>query len=145
MKKTLNDIHVIGIKTRTINKGKQAGKDIKALLDRFFKEQVPNKIPNKVTEDIYCVYTNYKSDYLDWYDCYLCLNVTSLKDIPNELEGFTTYEVFESKGALPKVVLDTWEDIWSSSIKRAYITDFDVYKDILKNVDNTLVHTYVSV
>lgn len=146
--KLLDTFHLIGIKVRTINKDKRAGKDIKSLWERFFDQQLLQLIPNKVNDDLYNVYTNYASDHLDWYDCFLGCKVHNIDTIPEGLESITVpaanYKIFTSEGPLPKVVLDTWEHIWASTIKRAYRADFDLYDEKAKNIENAIVKTYVS-
>jgi len=147
--KSLDSFHIIGIKVRTINKEKRAGKDIKELWDRFFKDQILEKIPNTVNSNIYSVYTNYQSDHLDWYDCYLGCKVDHLKEIPDGLVGVTIqksdYKIFTSRGVLPNAVLDTWEMIWKSSHNRPYKADFDVYGEKAKNPNNAVVKTFLSI
>src|ERR1700751_1315001 len=55
---------VIGIQSRTSNaKEVTGGGAIPKQWDRFFKEGIADKIPNKVDSPIYAVYTNYVSDY----------------------------------------------------------------------------------
>lgn len=145
----LENFQIIGIMVRTINKDGQAGKDIKALWDRFFADGILQKIPNKVGADMYNVYTNYESDHLNWYDCILGVKVSSLENVPEGLTGINitkdTYEVFTSQGELPKSVLDTWEHIWTNSTNRAYGADFDVYGPEASDPKNATVKTYVSI
>lgn len=145
----LNSFYIIGITVRTINKDGQAGKDIKGLWDRFFKEQLLQKIPNKINTDLYNVYTNYESDHLNFYDCFLGCKVSSIDDVPEGMQSLTittdNYKVYTSKGILPKVVLNTWESIWASSLKRTYNTDFDVYGKDAQNPEDAVVETFVSI
>ncbi len=147
-KGTLATTYIIGISVRTINQDKKAGTDIKNLWDRFFAEGIMDNIPNKVSTDLYNVYTNYQSDHLDWYDCILGCRVSTLDEIPDGMVGIMAdgqFEIFTSRGELPKSVLDTWVHIWSSDLKRAYRTDFDLYQLDKMDPANAVVTTWVSV
>ena len=53
---TLDAFHVIGISVRTTNVNNKALKDIGELFGNFVGQNILEKIPNKMTEDIYCVY-----------------------------------------------------------------------------------------
>ncbi|MFP2996565.1 effector binding domain-containing protein [Spongiivirga sp. MCCC 1A20706] len=145
----LESFQIIGLKVKTINKDGQSGKDIKALWDRFFADSILQKIPNKSDNTMYNLYTNYESDHLGMYDCILGCKVSSLDEIPEGMTGITikkdTYEVFTSKGALPKSVLNTWEYIWGNQTNRSYGADFDVYGPDAFNDKNATVKTYVSI
>lgn len=145
---TLPAFQITGISTRTINNG-SAGKDIKALWDRFFGEDLLNRIPGKLSTDIYCVYTNYESDHTGYYDCLLGCKTENGKSAP---EGFTMlsisaadYQIFESQGPLPHTVLDTWQQIWESDIVRKYTADFDVYPISAFGAEEPTILTYLSV
>ena len=50
---------IIGIKTRTANDGR-AGKDIPMLWNTFMETNVKDRIPNKLNDSIYCLYSNYE-------------------------------------------------------------------------------------
>lgn len=57
-----NGFKIIGISTRTTNKDNQAQKDLGSLWGQFFSENIFDKIPNKVSNEIIAIYTDYKSD-----------------------------------------------------------------------------------
>ncbi len=128
----LEEFTIVGISVRTINNG-QAGVDIKNLWDRFYAEGIADKISNKLSTDLYCVYTDYASDYTDYYTCILGYKVATAEDLPVGLTycviPAADYKVYESTGELPQAVLATWQQIWDSGIKRAYKADFDIYTD----------------
>lgn len=150
MEKTqINKIKIIGIRTRTINDGK-AAKDIPALWGRFMNEQTMTKIPNRVDDKIYCLYTNYDGDHLQPYDVILGCEVSSLTEVP---EGMTKHEIeagnmakFTAKGSLIKgaAVVNTWETIWKANLDRSFTTDFEVYDERSENMDNPEVDIFVA-
>ena len=142
----LEEFLVVGISVRTINNG-QAGVDIKNLWDRFFAENITANIPDKVSDVIYCVYTDYESDYTGYYTCLLGCKVSAVNRLP---EGFThceipasDYALYLSTGELPQAVLTTWQEIWDSNIKRKYQADFDLYEGDCWNGGG--VKTYVGI
>ena len=49
---------IVGISVRTTNQNGQAMQDIGNLWQRFFSEQLLTKIPNKVSDAIYNIYTD---------------------------------------------------------------------------------------
>ena len=62
MKTQLEPFKIIGISVRTTNENGQAMKDIPFLWNKFFEENIKDKIPNRLTDDLYCVYTHYEKD-----------------------------------------------------------------------------------
>lgn len=140
---------VMGIKVRTANDG-SAGKDIPALWNRFMEGQMQGKIPNKVNDKIYCLYTNYDGDHTQPYDTILGCRVSSTEDIP---EGMIVHHIeptngakFTAKGSLIKgeAVVNTWFQIWKADLDRSYATDFEVYDERSKNIENAEVDIYIS-
>lgn len=145
-------IKVIGIATRTTNQDGQAMKDIEALWQRFWDEKIQGKIPNKVSDDIYAVYTDYESDYTAPYTVVIGLPTQSLKDIPKGFWGITIesgeYEKFTSKGKMPEAVVSTWLKIWGDdklNTRRTYQADFTVHGAKYFNGDQSEVETFISV
>ena len=140
---------VIGIKVRTANDG-SAGNDLPLLWGKFMNENLMEKIPNKVNNSIYCLYTNYEGDHTEPYDAILGCKVSSIEDIP---EGMITHTIqssngakFVAKGSLIKgeAVVNTWFDIWKAELDRSYSTDFEVYDERSRDLENAEVDIYIS-
>ena len=55
--------------------------------DRFFKENISSKIPNKINGDILALYTDYEGDYTKPYSWILGCEVSSLEQVPEGLVG----------------------------------------------------------
>lgn len=127
----LEEFLVAGISVRTINNG-QAGLDIKHLWDKFFAENILGKIPNKINDAIYCVYTDYENDYTGYYTCLLGCKVSIADNLPKGLIYCNVpagrYKLYLSTGPLPQSVLATWQQIWDSNTERSYSADFDLYE-----------------
>jgi predicted transcriptional regulator YdeE len=146
---TLGEFRVAGISVRTSNRDGQSQKDISELWGRFMSENIATKIPNKASESLYCIYTDYESDFMGPYTTILGYKVNSVENLPDGLIAKTiaasTYNLYKSTGKLPYCVLNTWKEIWESDIKRKYQDDFDAYPPDAFSSENPVVETYVSV
>ena len=143
----LETFYVAGISVRTSNQNGQSQKDIGELWQRYYSEQVYSQIPDKISEDIYCLYTDYDNDANGAYTTIIGCRVSTLENVQGNLSGKevpqTSYRCYLSKGKLPDSVLATWQDIWQSRIERMYTTDFDLYKKVSTGEPEVL--TYVAV
>jgi len=147
--KQIEPFKLIGVAIKTTNKNGQAMADIGQAWERFYSEALHSKIPAKVDEDIYAVYTDYQSDYQGKYTFILGCKVSSLAKIPNGFEGRTfkggRYLKYIAKGKMPDAVANQWEKIWQDEDKldRAYACDFEVYSRKYQNPDNAEVDLYI--
>jgi predicted transcriptional regulator YdeE len=146
---TLPAFHIIGITVRTTNKRGEAYNDLRLLWSKFIQKNLAGQIPNKVNDDVLCLYTSYESDHTGPYTAMLGCKVTSLDDIPDGFSGKTIpeskYRVYTSSGRVPDCVMDTWKMIWSSDIPRLYLADFEVYGERANDPDDGVVETYLSI
>lgn len=142
-------LKIIGISVRTTNKNNQAQTDINNLWNTWYANNIATRIPNKVSETLFNLYTDYESDENGYYTAILGYEVTSLDSIPKGLVGKhipkLNYKVFVSEGKLPDCVLKTWKTIWDLKFDRSYQTDFDVYEPDKMNPENAIVKTYLSI
>lgn len=147
---TIQKFNVIGVSVRTTNENGQAEQDTPALWGTFMSEGVLQKIPNKIDDTIYCMYTDYEKDQTKPYTIILGCEVSSLDDIPEGMVGKTietgNYAKYIAKGNMMQgIAQDRWEEIWKDSdLPRAYKADFDVY-DQAQNPENGEVAIFVSV
>ena len=106
-------------------------------------------IENKLSDDTYCVYTDYESDYLGDYTCLIGCRIASLDHIPDGFAGITIaagkYQVYDPEGKFPEKVHAGWQEIWGSNIKRAYTADFDLYSANAKSFEETEVKIYLAI
>lgn len=147
---TIEKFHLIGIAARTTNENGKAEQDIPVLWGRFMSEGVLQKIPNKVDDTVYCIYTDYEKDYTKPYTTIIGCRVTSLENVPEGMVGKTvessSYAHYVAKGNIMQgAVQEVWKEIWNSDIKRAYRADFDVYGAKAQNLENAEVDVFVSV
>lgn len=145
-----NGFKIIGISTRTTNKNNQAQDDLGKLWENFFSENIFDKIPNKVSNEIIAIYTDYKSDFTEDYTTIIGVPVSTLNEIPNGLIGrefqAENFEKFTAKGEMPKAVVDVWIDIWQrdKKLNRKYSYDFEVYGAKSQNGKNSEVEIFIA-
>lgn len=140
---------IIGIAVDTSNKNMQARKDIGALWQRFHTEDIFDKIPDKLSSDVYSLYTDYQGDYQAPYRTIIgCMVADGTctpagmveKNIPEQI-----YEVYSVTGNIIESVGNTWISIWENdqNLQRAYIADFDVYSAKSSAPDKPEVEIFV--
>ncbi len=143
-------LSIVGVTIRTSNKPGQAEKDIPMLWGKFMSDDIKNKIPNRVDETIYALYTDYESDHTEPYTMLLGYQV---KDLDNVNEDMTVkiipaanYRKFVAKGDLTKTaVYDAWMGIWKTDLKRTYTTDFEIYGEKAINPTNGEAEIFIAV
>lgn len=145
----IQKFNVIGISIRTTNEDGQSGKDIPALWNKFMTEEIQGKIPNKISEDIFCIYTDYEKDHTKPYTTILGCKVESLDNIPEDMVGKTiesaAYEELIAKGNLSEgIVYNKWLEIWNSDLNRSFTADFEVYGSKTQNPENAEVDIYIA-
>jgi len=133
--KTFN---VVGIAVRTNNAAEASGSgEIPKIWQRFVKQEIAAKIPNRADQDLLVVYTDYQSDQNGEYTYLIGARVTSTADVP---PGLTLKEIPEGgyaeiptdKGPVASVIPKAWQRIWAMSAKelggsRAFLDDYEVY------------------
>lgn len=146
----MDGFHIIGISVRTTNENGKSAQDIPALWANFLAEDTLTKIPNKVSDDLYCMYTDYEHDYTRPYTTILGCRVSMLETIPEGMVGKTmesaTYMKFVAQGNLAQgIVLATWVKIWNSDLPRIYTADFEMYGSKTHNPENAEVDVFIAV
>ncbi|MEL6848541.1 MAG: GyrI-like domain-containing protein [Bacteroidota bacterium] len=147
-KETLAGFTVIGIHCRTSNQENRAVQDIPALWSRFMQENVASSIPQKLSPEVYCVYTDYEGDHNLPYTVLIGCKVAP--DTPTP-EGMVKrqieagdYQSFMAEGNLQEgAVTQTWFQIWESGLDRRFQADFEVYGELAANPVFAKVPIYV--
>jgi len=147
---TVEKFIVVGISVRTTNENGKAAIDIPELWTKFMSENLIAKIPNKIDNTIYCIYTEYEKDYTKPYTTILGCKVSSIENMPNEMVAKTlenqNYRKFVAKGnILQGIVFGEWTKIWNTEIDRRYTADFEVYGEKTQNPENAEVDIFVSI
>lgn len=146
-----NGFKFIGISVRTTNKDNQAKEDLGKLWERFFTENTSEKIPNKISENILSIYTDYESDFTEEYTTLIGFPVSTLTEIPDGLIGrefeADNFQLFLAKGEMPTAVQQKWLEIWQKDnvLNRAYSYDFEVYGPKSQNGENSEVEIYIAI
>lgn len=127
--KQIESFNVTGFSVRTQNKDEFNEKTAKLpqLWQQFFSSELANQT------NIYGVYSNYDSDANGFYTT--TVGVESF-DTKTKLCTVTiekgNYLVFQAKGSMPDIVVETWKQIWeffdsNTEYLRNYISDFEAY------------------
>ena len=146
-----NEFKLIGLKLdkKTTNQNGQSGLDCGNLWQKFEKENFVEKIPNKLSEEIYAVYFDYEDDYTKPFSYFIGCKVKIDSEVPNGMDSLSlpaeNYSKIIAKGKMPDCVSDSWKNIWASNIDRAYNCDFEVYDERSKDWSNAEVEIFVSV
>jgi len=141
---------VIGIATTTTNQEGKSTQDIGQLWGRFMSEGIKEKIPNKVSNDVFSIYTNYQGDHTKPYDTILGCKVNSLDEIPEGMIGQSfnggEYGKLVAKGDLTKgVVFGTWNEIYDMNLNREFTADFERYDENMQDPTNAEVEVFVAI
>lgn len=137
----------IGLELRTNNE--ECSLTMPAHKDRFFREDVLSKIPNKLNADLLALYTDYEGDFTLPYSWILGCEVSSLDEVPNGLVGKvipeSKYAVFTTQGGFPQGLISAWQDVWKSGLPRSYTSDFEVYCSGFDPQKNPEVKVYIAI
>ncbi|RYU97568.1 GyrI-like domain-containing protein [Emticicia agri] len=147
---TIPSFAFIGLSIRTTNENQQAMQDIPALWARFFTENTLAKIPDKVDDMLYCIYTDYEKDHTKPYTTLLGCKVESLDNIPDGLTGRLInggiYTTFTAQGNINEgIVIQEWIKIWNSDINRAYTADIEVYGAKAQNPEKAEIAILIAI
>ena len=144
-----NQFYLTGISVRTTNQNGQSQKDIGGLWTKFTTEELIRQIKDRVSDDMYCVYTDYETDHTGPYTAVLGCKVSSLDNIPGGFTGITIpadkYQVYYLEGRFPANIGEAWQQIWASDIDRKYTADYDFYKADPKSFEETEARIYLAV
>ena len=146
----IEPFNIIGISIRTTNENGQASKEIAELWGKFMSESILEKIPNKVDNEIYSLYTDYESDHTKPYTAILGCKVENLDNIPSGMIGKSfsggTYTKTTAKGDLMQgLVVNQWSKIFEMELDRAYDADFEIFGEKAQNPSDAEVDFYVGI
>jgi predicted transcriptional regulator YdeE len=127
-------IFIVGIELRTSND--VAHETIPLHWQRFMTLNIPERIPNRASEDMYAVYTNYQNEGLNnggVYSCVLGVDVTNLEMVPEGLVAVrlpaASYEVVAVPSGRADLVGEAWQAVWQQdTARRAFIADCERYR-----------------
>ena len=154
-RKQISTFSVVGIEARTNNRREARGDGvIPAQWQKFFREDIPQKIPHKTGPDFYAIYAHYSSGPNGEYNYVVGAPV---KDETIPPEGMVkihvaagNYAVFTTdKGPLAQIMPAAWQKIAKlereGKLRRKYQTDFEIYDERARDPQNAQVDIYVGV
>ena len=137
----------IGLELKTNNE--ECSVAMPAHKERFFKENIIAKIPNKINGNILTLYTDYEGDYTKPYSWILGCEVSSLDFVPPGLVGkeipTSKYAVFTTQGEFPQGLIAAWQAVWKSNLSRSYTSDFEIYRSDFDPQKNPEVKVYIAI
>lgn len=137
----------IGLELRTHNN--ECSVTMPMHKEKFFRENIPAKIPNKINGNILALYTDYEGDYTKPYSWILGCEVSSLDDVPTGLVGKvipeSDYAVFTTQGSFPQGLITVWQNVWQSQLHRSYTSDFEVYRSDFDPEKSPEVLLYIAI
>jgi predicted transcriptional regulator YdeE len=137
----------IGLELRTTNE--ECSLAMPVHKEKFFKENIISKIPNKINGNILALYTDYEGDYTKPYSWILGCEVSSLDQVPEGLVGKiipkSKYAVYTTQGGFPQGLIAVWQNIWQSGLPRLYSSDFEVYRSDFDPQRNPQVNVYIAI
>ena len=148
---TIDELSLIGLalKGKTTNANGQSAIDCGNMWQQFEKEGYQQKIPGKLSEEIFAVYHQYESDWTQPYAYFIGCKVKAGTAVPEELTGLTipagAYQQIRAKGQMPDCVADAWRAIWKSDIPRKYTADFEVYDHRSRDWNNAEVDIFIAI
>lgn len=137
---------LIGIKVNTSNE--KCPIDCPLIWEKFLKEKVFEKIPSKISNNCFGLYTDYEGDCTKPFAYVVGCEVSTLDSIPEGMVGITIpkgkYVVFTAKGPFPQSMSTVWQEIWAAPIQRAYKVDYEVYTPDFRPQGSPEINIYVS-
>ncbi len=146
----IEPFNFIGISIRTTNENGQASKEIAELWGKLMSGNVVTKIPNKVDDNVYSLYTDYESDHKKPYTAILGCKVENLENIPKGMIGKSfeggTYVKTTAKGDLRQgLVVNQWSKIFEMELDRNYDADFEIFGEKAQNPSDAEIDFYVGI
>ncbi|MEM1337554.1 MAG: effector binding domain-containing protein [Bacteroidota bacterium] len=151
MEKKVEDFMIIGISVQTTNENGKSMKDMGMLWQRFYAEGISGRIPNKESEEVYVLYTEYESDYTGPYRAIIGYKVGAMEHIPEGLDGWTfqggNYVQLTAKGEVPGSVVKIWNEVWAkdAELNRRYTVDYEVYGTRSQHGPDSEVDVFIAV
>ncbi|MES2656685.1 MAG: effector binding domain-containing protein [Bacteroidota bacterium] len=146
----IDTFNIIGIAVRTTNENGQSSKDIPALWNTFMAEGILAKIPNRISDDIYCMYTEYEKDHTKPYTTIIGCKVADLTNVPTGMVGKTIetaqYAIHTIQGNIMEgIVYNEWLKIWDADLPRTFIADFEIYGEKAQDPANATIDIFVGI
>jgi predicted transcriptional regulator YdeE len=142
---------VIGIFVDTTNENLKVIQDLTTLWAKFQTENIFAQIPDKLSQDVYEVFTDYQGNYQKPYRTIIGCKVADSAQAPAGMIEHTipeqTYRVYPVKGKVPDAIGQAWFSIWQDddNLNRAYIVDFNLYGPKSADMNNAELEIFVGI
>lgn len=146
-----SEFKLIGLKLdgKTTNEDNQSSKDCGELWQTFESDKIFERIPNKLSNDIYAVYYDYEKDETTPFSYFIGCKVDKHTSAPQNLQElmipYQQYTKFTAKGVMTGCLTDKWKEIWHSEINRKFGYDFEVYDERSRDWSNAEVDIFISI
>ena len=81
------------------------------------REITLNKIPNKLSDEVFAVYHEYDGDHTKPYSYFIGCKVSSETKLPEGMDSLIIpeglYQQITAKGKIPGCIINAWKEIWS--------------------------------
>ena len=125
-------------------------------MKKYFHQNIAARIPNRLHPGTtYCIYAEYESDHQGDYTYFIGEEVSSLANVPSDLETMTIpsqkYVKFTNgPGSMPDVIRKPWQQIWQMTPaelggKLRYLADFEIYDERASDHQNIVLDIYVGI
>lgn len=139
-------IAIVGIALRTSNDA-EGPSAIAAHWNRFYAEQLAQKIPYKKNLCPVALYTDYASDEKGAYTLIVGYEVEKIETVPEGMVArqipAANYTHFVASGPFPNCLIKTWQEIWKAPLKRAFQADFEFYPEGPLDPANTKINLLI--
>lgn len=137
---------VVGKSIRTTNENEKSMKDIGKLWGEFIEKGIYESIKNKSNGKGIGLYTEYESDKSAPYTFMCGLEVDEINNdnFDTKIINKGKYAKFTIKGDPKNKVGEAWNEIWSMDLDRKYDTDFELYHNDSKDMNNQTIDIFIS-
>lgn len=141
---------VVGIECRTSNLPEAGPYDIPKHWEKFYNDNILEKIPHKISLEIVALYCDYEGDYTKPYSLVIGSAVHSLDEIPDGMVAkiipSSSYAIFKAIGEHPKALIESWGQIWQQAdLKRTYTGDYEVYGERFFSQSPQEIEIYIAI
>lgn len=129
------EMTIAGVQLRTNNN--EAFETIPKFWSTFWQDSILSQIPNKATNDVYAVYTNFHSEGKNnegTYSFVIGAKVTTTAGLPQDFSAVkiptSRHRVFQLPGGEPEKVGAKWQEIWAmNDLDKSFIADYEHYAE----------------
>jgi predicted transcriptional regulator YdeE len=145
-----SEFKLIGLKldNKTTNERGQSSIDCGNLWQKFETQNFTERIPGKLSDEIYAVYFDYEGDHTKPFSYFIGCKVKFDTDTPRDMSNLIipagNFTKVIAKGKIPDCIANAWKGIWSLKTDRAYKYDFEIYDERSKDWNNAEVEIFVS-